>query len=136
MKKALSNVVHCLGDQEVCLPLLYLVNYIDFSLIELNRLIKKLNSRLKNPQMSDYLEDSSIPPPSHLKCPEWAVASSAVINDRTSSPSSSVASTSPNNSTTDPLLTQPPELPRNEFPNDLIHEDSLSDTDDSDYYNE
>lgn len=105
---------------------------------KLNRLIKKLNSRLKNPQMSDYLEDSSIPPPSHLKCPEWAVASSAVINDRTSSPSSSVASTSPNNSTTDPLLTQPPdlELPRNEFPNDSIHEDSLSDTDDSDYYNE
>ena len=132
MKKALSNVVHCLGDQEVCLPLLYLVKYIDFSLTELNRLLKKLNSRLKNPQMSDYLEDSSIPPPSHLKCPEWTVASSAVINDRTSSPSSSVASTSPN----DPLLTQPPELPRNKFPNDLIYEDSLSDTDDSDYYNE
>ena len=132
MKKALSNVVHCLGDQEVCLPLLYLVKYINFYLTELNRLLKKLNFRLKNPQMSDYLEDSSIPPPSQLKCPEWTVASSAVINDRTSSPSSSVASTSPN----DPLLTQPPELPRNEFPNDLIYEDSLSDTDDSDYYNE
>ena len=87
MKKALSNVVHCLGDQEVCLPLLYLVNYIDFSLTELNRLIKKLNSRLKNPQMSDYLEDSSIPPPSHLKCPEWTVASVQLL----SSPSSSVA---------------------------------------------